>query len=232
MRAFFMCLVLSAVSVMGGSMQVDSVPVGPAGTFLQLSPIDNCAWFLAAPGCGGGFFDPTIVDLSAPELNVHPGDLLQMSASGMLCYLPTICSTSPNVAAVFSSTAALLDASNLNRIPGAIATPGTTDVATNLFFSGASNTIGEDFLVPATAEGIAVTIPAGARYLFLGIVDSFYADNTGHVLVNLSDPPAPTPEPSTWPAMIAGLTALFALKKRVLARFEKRENGFQLPSSQ
>ena len=105
---------------------------------------------------------------------------------------------------MFSATADLKPIGERHRVPGAIdygkdfVTPPTymdqnwSDVADKLAANGiivdrgGETDIPEDFLVtPYT--GMKVQIPRGAKYLFLCVNDSFYADDTGSLTVTIEE---------------------------------------------
>lgn len=120
---------------------------------------------------------PLIIDLST--LGVGPGDQLHLEQLGTFTY--TIydvnfqtygTETARALEAVFSSSAELRSSSELHRVPGAIGI-GLVYPTPSTLFKNLSTDIPEDFWV----RDITVTIPAGARYLFVAVPDSWYKDN-------------------------------------------------------
>ena len=111
--------------------------------------------------------DPTPIALAS--LGVGPGDRIVITRQG------SHSSNQTAMGALFSSSTTMLSRDVLNRVPGAIASDGPA-VVTGPTFQGSQPTdIPQDFAVSGT--GTAVTVPAGAAYLFFGVIDSFYSDN-------------------------------------------------------
>ncbi|GEM_PF-4730685 len=217
MKKVHSCLALSLLAVgfaSAGPINIGTFSVGPKSTFLEQTSQDNCSWAAAGPGCTAAMFAPTILDLSA--LGVNPGDVLQLTVSGNICY-GIIC-FGPLVDALFSTTNTLLSSNNPSRVPGALGppassgSPGLLTEASNMYFGG-SNDIAGDFIL----NGGSVVVPTGAQFLFLGIFDSFYADNSGNASVTIidnGDPVSANPEPGTWVLMASGIGVLTAARKR------------------
>jgi hypothetical protein len=108
--------------------------------------------------------------ISLASLGVGPGDRLVITRQG------THSSNQSAMGAVFSSSTTLLSRDQLNRVQGAIASDGPAVFSSNSFQGSQPTDIPQDFAVSGT--GTAVTVPAGAAYLFVGTLDSFFADNT------------------------------------------------------
>ncbi|HKU42247.1 MAG TPA: hypothetical protein VJR89_29015 [Polyangiales bacterium] len=87
------------------------------------------------------------------------------------------------VQGVFSSNATLLDRTQLLRVPGAIQSDAPQIVTGLTNYDLQTTDIAQDWR--AENGGIELTIPAGARYLFVGNSDSFYRDNIGVVQFTL-----------------------------------------------
>lgn len=120
---------------------------------------------------------PVIVDLLA--YGFTEGTQVDIRTVGTYNYNST--TTSNSIAAVFSRTNLILGKgeATLSRVPDAIETG--TDI--NTASLGAGVDIPQDFLVGATAT--RVTVPAGARYLALGVWDSI-ADSSGSLQVEVA----------------------------------------------
>jgi hypothetical protein len=78
--------------------------------------------------------------------------------------------------ALFSSNATLLANSVQARVPGALASDAPAVVTGATFQGGLPTDIAQDFAV--TGTGVTVTVPVGATQLFVGTLDSFFADNS------------------------------------------------------
>ena len=196
-----------------GTITLGSFVVNPGATFLQQSAMDNCSYITASAQCtGSSFFDPTRINLLGLSQAVNPGDTIQLTVSGLECYIGTTCSAPPNIAGIFSQTSAF-DPTNThpNRVTNAVATPGITNVVTSMYIVGGpsvDNTLSQDFKISGL-NGLTVVVPSLAQYLFIGIYDSFYADNTGNVTITLSETTvSASPEPATYVLVLAGLGAL------------------------
>ena len=142
--------------IVGPNARADVFGVDPTQTFLRTT--DTLA------------DDALIIDLSTLSFSAGPGNEILLRPIGT--YLAPV--ERNIVLGVFSATDTLLDISIMNRVPGAID-------AGNDFVSfpdgNGSTDIAEDFLIEDT-PGFSITIPAGANYLFVGVTDNFYADNT------------------------------------------------------
>jgi hypothetical protein len=133
--------------------------------------------------------NPLILSLSS--LGIKPGDEIAGIGLGDLSYCPS-CSEMPvyAVCAVFSSSDTLLSTDMLNRIPGAIApnfSQAVECVTSPTLFGNVPTDIPQDFALFTEP----VTVPPGAKYLFVALPDTYYADNTdnnGDLGVQLQGP--------------------------------------------
>ena len=160
--------------------------------------------------------NPTIINLSSLSFSVHTGDTILLQRLG---------GWSPNTGfpdnqitqliAVFSSSNQFLSQTNLNRVPGAVqggttgfVTPPTSDFST-------PTDIPQDFVIDSQHTGlgnfssVAVVVPAGANFLFVGPWDTHYGDNTdaNHDFA-VSVTAAPVPEPTSLALLGVGASAL------------------------
>lgn len=165
----------------------------PVPESLRLTvPLDGRATYLRTDD-GDSTGDPAIIDLTAAGLT--PGVLLRLSYSGWF-YFGGACTGTPTplndvgIFAVFSTSSALLPPSELHRVPGAI-DAGPDYFTGPTFFSHLPQDIPEDFRVLPSSpdeqnpDGFEIETPAGARYLFIGIGDSWYQDNCGQMEVTV-----------------------------------------------
>ncbi len=117
------------------------------------------------------------------------------------------------LSAVFSSNNVILPPTLSNRIPGALAAgPGWVSPVT--LIGGVPTDISEDFMVDnstGTANGIILTIPAGAQYIFCTGHDNFFSDNNNTPEFYLQI--APVPEPASMIALGMGLILLKGKKR-------------------
>ena len=197
-------LAAAMVGIAGASFGA-SFSVSAGATYLQMDTTnDTCLSPLKSVQCtGSGFFGPTVISVTA-------GSTIQLTAfaaGGMMNY--GAISGVPIFDAVFSTSNALGALGTANRVTGALAAPaGTTGVVTNNYYSG-SNDISQDFLI--TISTITITVPNTANFLFVGVMDSFYADNSGNLSVTVNQ--LASPEPATYALGLAGLAAMLLVRK-------------------
>lgn len=152
----------------------------------------KCKPFITALDSKGGFlradFDnpapPTIVNLASAGFASGEQIKIRFAAQGFSffgCGGPFASISQIGINAVFSNSTTLLSPPNQFRVPGAI--DAGVDIFTgNTHFGGQPTDIPQDFLVTPTT-GVVVQIPSGAAHLFIGLIDSFYQDNCGNLLV-------------------------------------------------
>lgn len=119
---------------------------------------------------------PRILDIAA--VGIVPGDWLEIGTSGTYRTYPNGADDYHSLCAVFSSSSTLLATTVQHRVPGAIA--AGPDVTTgNTFYGNLPLDIPEDFLCSRNqwGENVRVQVPAGAQFLFLGVHESYVADN-------------------------------------------------------
>lgn len=118
------------------------------------------------------------------------------------------------LSAVFSSNSGILPPGAPNRIPGAIAA-GTPWISPNTLIGNVPTDIPEDFMVDnstGTANGVLMTIPAGATHIFASAIDNYFTDNNNTPEFYLVM--QPVPEPSSILAAAVGLGLLVRRKRR------------------
>jgi len=140
-----------------GAVDPTLLVVDPRSTFL-LTNMD-----LAQP--------PLIVNLA--ERGIRPGDQIRLQEVGDWSYGVGRGDSTVALTGVFSSSSELLDASNRNRVPGAISV-GRNFVSQQTYHGSLDTDIAEDFFI----DDVTIAVPAGAQYLFVGTPDSNFADNT------------------------------------------------------
>jgi hypothetical protein len=213
--------VTASVAAFGTPILLGTFGVSPNGTFLEQSSNDNCSFGTAVAGCTAAVFNPTFIDLTT--LGAHAGDLLEIIPQGTICFLPGSGCTqyAASFGGVFDTSTTLLGPANLNRLPGAVSSglPAIADTGTWTWFGSVNTSIPQDFQI--ATGGLFVTMP-DARYLVVGSLDSFYADNTGNGLaVQVLDIGSPgpavvgAPEPAAYAMMFAGLAGLAGLRKKL-----------------
>lgn len=120
-----------------------------------------------------GLPKPTVIRLA--DLGITAGDVITLTEKGKFSQSLNWPEDTDVVGAVFSRDNRFLDRTQRHRIPGAIKA-GTSLISpcenSKMFLTD----IAEDFAV--APEGTKVVVPAGAQYIFLGAMDSYYADNS------------------------------------------------------
>jgi hypothetical protein len=174
--------------------------------------------------------------LASLPIPVTPGMTIVATTLGDYCPL------SPNpgcqqfvepLGALFSSQGpgSLLPGTNLNRLPGAVMAPGIPGVVDPpTWVWGQTTDIPQDFqLGVASVTGSTLTVPAGALWLVVGVLDSYYADNFDpdhNLAVNITvDPPGNeqilevhNPEPGTYVMLLTGLAGFVVWRRFQLHR--------------
>lgn len=168
-------ILLDNVSLTTGE-DIVALSLNPKGTFLRASNE-------TPPG-------PTIVDLSAAglsdaqalhvtyEVPLPPGFQFICGNAAL-----TRNAAGTPVIGVFSSSNALLAATNLQRVPGAI-DAGVDFGSPPTFYNSLASDIPEDFRI-MPPDGFTIDVPEGAKHLFLGIADTLYNDNCGTINITI-----------------------------------------------
>jgi Putative Ig domain/Galactose oxidase, central domain/Kelch motif len=158
-----------------GTKNMRKFPLDPAGAYLFASTNPGPAGIPDNP------HPPLIISLA--QFGVKPGDVISgfpvgdanACGVGQFCFGEIF---SPFTCAVFSSSNTLLPPGGaINRVPGAIAPDFSTVFPCNTgntAFGNLPTDIPQDFAL----VGERVTVPPGAAYLFVGVADIFFADNS------------------------------------------------------
>jgi hypothetical protein len=218
--------------------------VNPQASFLYEAPQDvNCASG-AITGQGGAVPCDPITNGSGPvpalfinltTLNIVAGETIQILVTGSECDAGPCASPGPvYLGGVFDSNNTELASSSLtpcspqpncspgvDRLTGTVPVPSlppqplvTNNVYLNTYYGNVNTTIPNDFYIPE-AGGITLVVPTGAAYLVLGILDSYYSDDSGTASATLFEIAAqnPAPEPATFGMFGIGAAALFAVRR-------------------
>lgn len=177
------------------SLTTLTVTIDPKLTYLETFADANAGNTIAIDLVAAGF---------------QPGDTLMLDRLGSFAPHGTGAAddTSGGMRGVFSTSNILLSSSTLHRVAGAI--DAGTDVSTQVVSPTGglvSNDIAEDFSIYHTL----VTVPTGARYLFVAASDIYWGDNTdpnGDFQVRISTVATAVPEPTDATLFAAGLAAL------------------------
>ena len=167
-----------------------------------------------------GSVNPLVIDLqTVVGLGINTGDVLRLTAMGDMCFNYSAGCQSPYFGGVFSSSA-LFDTNNLvlNRVINAQSAPGGTTPGVNSLGllttnGGFDPNIAQDFTI-FQAAGTSFVMPniSTYRYLFVGILDNYYGDNTDPDQ-NLQIRLTVVPEPGTYGLFLSGLGALLAFRR-------------------
>lgn len=198
-------MVVGAV-VLPSVAQADFFSVNAKSTYLRTAATDTPA-------------NPKIIDLSALTFPVNGGDFLLLERIGAVVFATGGTDVGTETGCVFSSTNTLLDPSNINRVPGAL--DAGIDFTSPVTSVGSLSTdITQDFRVDDAQGGlnrhfssVVVQVPVGAQYLFVGIVDNRYSDNSdpnGDYGLSIT----PIPEPGALAILGLGVAPFLCRRSR------------------
>lgn len=228
---FCLLVVCTVVCASAAAINLGTFAVNPQSTFLWESSNDvNVGALFLNLTCPNGVNPPTTDAQGC--INAPAGTTLQIIGVGLMCY-NTTCppESSPSLGAAFDSNSTLLNSTNVppgtvNRLTGTVASGAPTNLVShnsflNTWYGNVDTTIPNDFYIPVGA-GITIVVPAGANFLVLGVLDSYFADNsdpsnTLAVQINkISQVVPPVPEPASIGLFAAGLA--FVGLRRLRAR--------------
>ncbi len=202
-KTLLTCIALTAF-LAGSAYGATIYPVLPTDTYLRVDPTST------------GYTDPLFINLGL--LGLTPGMDISLQTLGDSCfYVGNPC---PELAmplgAIFTDMAAVnSDETLLYRTSSIQNINGDPIGGTNLTYPGGLATdIPWDFAVPTGAPTI-VTIPTGATFLAVGVIDSWYDDNSdtdGDLGISIEA--AAVPEPGTLMLLVPGLGLLWAIRRR------------------
>jgi len=207
-------LVAVTLIVLAGVVQAGTITITASTTFLNYN----------ATGTPADVATDSVGYLISSLTGYVPGDILTLSSSGTACLGSPCVLVTPTFVGILSSTGGGLTAapvgSPYNRVPGALGTSGLPDFASAPTYYGGLVTINpNDFQI--TSGGVAPTY-VGADTLYVGISDSYYADNSAGqgtpLTVTYSFTAPSVPEPGTVGLMLTGLAGLLAFGRKRFVR--------------
>lgn len=212
-------LALTGFRASAGPVTLGTFAVNPQASFLYESANDsNVSALFIALTCPMG--------VTTDCVNATPGETLQIIGLGTFCYGPANCppEVAASLAGIFDSNNILLNSSSLpagdvDRLTGTMnaGAPSTLvfhNPYLNAYYGNVDTTIPNDFFIP-TGTGLTVVIPNGATYLVVGVLDSYYADDTdpsGTLAVEIIGNQNAAPEPASFSLFAAGIVGLVAFR--------------------
>lgn len=207
--ALIAAVVCLCLSLDAANAQVVVVTVNPTATYLRVSSLDNTD----GPVLGA-------MPFSLASAGIHPGDVVRFDVMGGYSFAIGRPDITQDTIAVFSTSNVLLPSDQRFRVPGALSA-GPTFVTPNTFFENLPTDIPEDFNFGfRTPNGLTLTVPQDARYLFFSVSSSAYSDNrdpNGDYATRITViSPAAVPEPGaiTFGVLAAGSVVGLIARKR------------------
>jgi hypothetical protein len=172
-------VVVALGTVLALPAQATVQPLSPKATFYRLYG-DNAA-------------APLVLDL--PGLGIAPGDWLRLTAVGDASLVANGADDQQNIVAVFSASSQLQPPTVQRRVVDAVPA-GPRFASGSTYLGGLPTDVSADFVVarPGWGNGVRVQVPPGATFLFVGVHDSPYGDNTdadGDYALRVEPVPAP-----------------------------------------
>ena len=204
------------------------ISLSSRATFLRAEP------FQGSPSGGSIVQNPVIVDLSANGF--QESDSITISYSGEYHYRAfwddgglheTYSGEEIPLLGLFSSSQELDSIDNLNRVPDAI-NYGDDVITEPTYFQEYKTDIPEDFKIEPYS-GASITIPEGAKYLFLCVYDGFYPDNVGDIQITIQGNQQST-FPIEWIIILAAFVCavillILLISKRKKKKEQNEQNG-------